>query len=189
MSSDFLGPDEIAAIGFAAVGAAVKISRGARFFAPQRISIGTHTRIDTQCVVSAGDGGIAIGRNVHVSAMCTILGQGRVELGDFCTVSVRCSIFSSNDDYSGASMTNPTVAPEFRHASDGPVRIGEHAILGTGCVVLPDVTIGESASIGALSLVKADVPAFAIAAGVPVRVIGQRRREHRDLAARYLAGG
>jgi galactoside O-acetyltransferase len=119
--------------------------------------------------------------------MCTILGRGRVELEEFCTISVRCSIFSSNDDYSGASMTNPTVPAEYRHATDGPVRVGRHAILGTGCVVLPHVVIGESASVGALSLLKADVPAFAIVAGVPARVIGQRRREHRDLADRFLA--
>ena len=187
--TDFLDPAELAAAGFARLGADVRISRGAQFFGRDRIEIGAHTRIDTGCVLSAGPDGIQIGRNVHMSAFCTVLGQGRVEIGDFCTVSVRCSIFSSNDDYSGRSMTNPTVPEAFRDAGSGPVRIGAHAILGTGCVVLPNAAIGESASIGALSLVKAPVPAFAIAAGCPARIIGERRREHRELAARYLAAG
>ena len=185
--TDFLDMAELAAAGFARLGAGVRISRGAQFFGRERIEIGPHTRIDTGCVLSAGPDGIRIGRNVHLSALVTVLGRGRVEIGDFCTVSVRCSIFSSNDDYSGRTMTNPTVPPICRNADDGPVRLGAHAILGTGCVVLPHVVIGESASIGALSLVKAAIPAFAIAAGCPARLIGERRREHRELAARFLA--
>ena len=58
------------------------------------------------CVLS-GTGGLTIGRNVHISAHNVIVGQARVDIGDFCTVSVRCSIFSSIDDYSGAAMANP----------------------------------------------------------------------------------
>jgi galactoside O-acetyltransferase len=62
-----------------------------------------------------------------------------------------------------------------------------HAILGAGCVVLPGVVIGESSAVGALSLVKANVPAFAVVAGVPARIIGQRDSQHVKAAAGYLA--
>ena len=44
----------------------------------------------------------------------------------------------------------------------------------------------ESAAVGALSLVKKDIPAFAIAAGVPARLIGRRSSLHRKLAADFL---
>ena len=61
-----------------------------------------------------------------------------------------------------------------------------HALIGTGCIVLPGVTIGESSCVGAGSLVKVDVAPFDMVAGVPARVIGQRRTQHRALAANLL---
>jgi acetyltransferase-like isoleucine patch superfamily enzyme len=186
MVTDFLTPGELTSLGLAAVGEGVEISRHALFFAPERIQIGAHTRIDAFAVLAAGAGGIRIGRNVHISAHATILGAGGVDIDDFSTVSVRCSIFSSNDDYSGATLTNPTVPAELRGVLDAQVRIGPHAIVGAGSVVLPGVTIGESSAVGALSVVKQDVPPFSIAAGVPARIVGRRRAEHRDLAAAYL---
>ena len=188
MSSDFLSGEEMAAAGFRQIGDGVLISRRAALFCPERISIGRDTRIDAFCVLSASPSGLVIGRNVHISAHAAILGRGRVEIGDFCTISVRCSIFSSNDDYSGAAMTNPTVPEAYRRAVDVPVRIEDHVILGAGSVVLPGLSIGRSAAVGAMSLVKRDVPAFAVVAGSPARIIGERRREHLDLCKHFLSG-
>jgi dTDP-4-amino-4,6-dideoxy-D-glucose acyltransferase len=186
MSGNFLSPDELARTGFGQVGVNARISRQALFFAPERIHVGDDVRIDAFCILSGGQPGLHIGRNVHISAYTSILGRAAVHIGDFATVSVRCSIFSSNDDYSGETMTNPTVPAALRGAVDAPVHIGPHAILGTGTVVLPGVRIGESAAIGAGSLVKADVPPFRMAAGVPARLLGQRGRRHRALADEFL---
>jgi dTDP-4-amino-4,6-dideoxy-D-glucose acyltransferase len=187
MSTDFLSAAEIKELGFRHVGEGVRISRRAVFFAPERISIGRETRIDAFCAISAGPGGLTIGRNVHLSAHNVVVGQARVDIGDFCTVSVRCSIFSSNDDYTGAAMANPTVPDSYRLAVDAPVRLEDHVIIGAGSVVLCGVTIGQSAAIGALSLVKQDVPAFAIMAGSPARVVGERHRGHLEACRRFLS--
>jgi acetyltransferase-like isoleucine patch superfamily enzyme len=54
-----------------------------------------------------------------------------------------------------------------------PVRIGRNVFLGTGSVVLKGVTIGDNAVVGAGAVVVSDVPADAIVAGNPARVIGQ----------------
>lgn len=186
MTTDFLESDEVASLGFAAVGEGVQISRHALFFAPERIQIGAYTRIDAFSILAAGADGVRIGRNVHISAHVTILGAGAIDIGDFSTISVRCAIFGSSDDFTGATLTNPTVSAHLRGVTDAPVRIGAHAILGTGCVVLPGVTVGESSAIGALSLVKADVPALSIAVGTPARITGRRQGQHRDLAEAYL---
>lgn len=185
--TDFLSRDELEGVGFASLGPGVQLSRHALILAPERISVGRQTRIDAFCIVSGSPDGVRIGSNVHLSAFTSILGQGATEIEDFCTLSVRCSVFTSNDDYSGLTLTNPTVPADLRGTTTRPVRIMRHAILGAGCVILPGVTIGESAAVGALSLVKANVPAFAVVAGVPARVIGQRRREHLVHAAEYLA--
>lgn len=187
MSSDFLTPAEINELGFRQAGDGIRISRRAVFFAPERISIGRETRIDAYCVLSASPDGLAIGRNVHISAHNVVVGQARVDIGDFCTISVRCSIFSSNDDYTGAAMANPTVPDAYRLAVDAPVRIEDHVIIGAGSVLLCGVTVGRSAAIGALSLVKRDVPAFAIAAGSPARVVGERHRGHLDACREFLS--
>jgi acetyltransferase-like isoleucine patch superfamily enzyme len=52
-----------------------------------------------------------------------------------------------------------------------PVSIGDGAFLGIACLILPGVTIGERAYIGAGSVVTTDIPALAVAAGNPARVI------------------
>jgi galactoside O-acetyltransferase len=186
LNDDFLLPAELEASELAEVGRDVRISKHAIFFGPNRIRIGSYSRIDAFCVISAGNEGISIGRNVHISAHVTILGNGPVTIGDFATISVRCSIFSSNDDYSGVTMTNPTVPAAYRGAIDAPVAIGAYAILGAAAIILPGVRIGESACVGAGSLVKFDVPPFAIAAGVPTKIVGERKSDHRSFARKLL---
>jgi galactoside O-acetyltransferase len=181
MKSDFLDDDALRAMGFGHLGVGVRISRHALCLSPERMTIGDHTRIDAFAVLSPGVEGLCIGRNVHVSAHVSILGHAGVVIGDFATLSVRCAIFSSNDDYSGHAMSNPTVPDAYRVVHDARVVIGAHAILGCGCVVLPGVEIGESACVGALSLVKTSVDAFDAVAGTPCRRIGRRQDHHRRL--------
>ena len=55
-----------------------------------------------------------------------------------------------------------------------PVRVGKWADIGTNAVLLPGVTVGEGAMIGAGAVVTRDVPAYAVAAGVPARVLRLR---------------
>jgi acetyltransferase-like isoleucine patch superfamily enzyme len=54
------------------------------------------------------------------------------------------------------------------------VTIGNDVLVGAGAVILPGCRIGEGAVIGSLSLVNIDVPSYAIVAGVPAKVIGER---------------
>ena len=56
----------------------------------------------------------------------------------------------------------------------GPVRVHKEAWIGTGAIILSGVTIGEGAVVAAGSVVTRDVPAGAIVAGNPARVIKQR---------------
>ena len=58
-----------------------------------------------------------------------------------------------------------------------PVLIKRHAALYAGSIIQPGVTIGEGAIVRAGAVVEASVPPFAVAAGVPARVIGELPRD------------
>lgn len=179
--SGFYAEEELPALGFASLGRAVLISRKASFHGASRIAIGSHSRIDDFCVLSAGDGGISIGRHVHIAVMSTLIGRGRIEIGDFCTVSGRVCLYSSSDDFSGAAMLSPTVPPELTNVDHRPVRLGRHVAVGAGAVILPGTDVGEGAAIGALSLVRGALLPFHIYAGIPVRCLRERKRDLLDL--------
>lgn len=170
----FLSKNEINNLSFKKVGKNVQLSDKASFYNAKNISIGDNSRIDDYCVLSAGDGGILIGRNVHLSVGVSIVGGGKVEISDFSALSVKCSVFSSNDDYSGEYMTNSTVDMEYKNVTVGDVIIGRHVVVGANTVILPNVKIGDGASVGSLSLIKSDCKKFWIYAGIPVKQIRKR---------------
>ena len=172
----YLGQQDLRRLGFRRLGSGVLLSDKASVHGAERIEIGDNTRIDDFCVLSAGEGGISIGRHVHVAVYTSLIGAGRITIEDFANLSSRISIYSSNDDYSGEYMTNPTVPAEYTNVTRLPVTIGRHAIVGSGSVVLPGVTIHAGVAIGALSLVRSDCDAFGIYAGVPAKRIGDRKR-------------
>ena len=71
-------------------------------------------------------------------------------------------------------MTGPLVADESRNVEAGMIHCEEFSVIGCGAVVLPGVTIGRGAAVGALTLVKEDVPPGAVVVGAPARQIDQR---------------
>lgn len=182
----FHSPDALREMGFLSVGENVKVSTKASVYGASRISLGAQSRIDDFCELSAGEGGIYIGRNVHIAVMCSLIGKARIELHNFAGLSSRVSIYSSSDDYSGESMTNPTVPEEFTHVDHRPVVLGQHVIIGSGSVILPGVTIGEGTAVGALCLVAKDLEPFGIYAGSPLRRVKSRSRRLLELEKLYL---
>jgi galactoside O-acetyltransferase len=138
-------------------------------------------RIDDFCILSAGAGGIAIGDYVHIAAYSSLIGAARIELSDFSGLSARVSVYSSSDDYSGAVLTNPTVPAEYTRVSHSDVHIGRHVIIGCGSVILPGAKLEDGVAIGALSLVQRNCKEFGIYAGMPARLIKQRKRDLLEL--------
>lgn len=163
-------------MGFASVASDATLSAKASYFNCSRIVVGPRSRIDDFAVLSAGDGGIMIGANVHIAAFCFLAGKLEIRLDDFSGLSSRVSVYSSSDDYSGAALTNPTVALEFTNVQSAPVHLGRHVIVGSGSVVLPGTQFGDGAALGALSLAHGKYEAFGIFAGVPARRVGDRQR-------------
>lgn len=183
----FYSQSELEALGLARVGKDVLLSRKASIYGAARIEIGDNTRIDDFCVLSAGAGGISIGNHVHIAVFTLLIGQGHIKIMDFANLSSRVAVYSSNDDYSGAFMTGPTVPEQFLNVTRAPVSIGRHAIIGSGSVVLPGVAVGDGVAIGALSLVNEDCVPFGMYAGTPARHLKDRKRDLLRLEQEFLA--
>lgn len=177
---------EINDMGFAEVGENVYLSSKASYYNCENIRIGHHVRIDDFCVLSAGERGIDIGNYIHIAVFSSLIGLGKITLADFSGLSSRVSIYSSNDNYSGAFMTNPMIPSEFTHVTHGDVHIGRHVIIGSGAIILPNVMLEEGVAIGALSLVKKNCMAFGIYSGAPAKRINERKRDLLDLEKAFL---
>lgn len=171
----------IAELGFASVGQNVRLSERASFYGSERISLGNHVRIDDYCVLAAGEGGIVIGDFVHIAVGSTLIGAGRITMSDFSGLSSRVSVYSSSDDYSGATMTNPTVPSRYTGVTHADVFLGRHVIVGSGSVILPGATLEEGVAVGALSLVTKNCEAFGIYTGNPARRVRNRKRDLLEL--------
>lgn len=112
-------------------------------------------------VVSIGDG-VLIGKGSGIVA------HERITIGADVFTGHNVYITDANHGYE--DLTQPIGA---QLAAPRPVSIGAGAWLGHGAIVLPGVTIGEHAVIGAGAVVTRDVPSFSVAVGNPARVIKQ----------------
>ncbi len=181
----YLSEDALRAMDFAELGLNVKISDKAVIYGANQIRIRDNSRIDDFCVVS---GNVELGRNVHLAPGCLVAGgKPGIVFGDFSGFAYGVKAFSQSDDYSGQTMTNPTVPAQWKSEQFAKVEIGRHAIVGAGSIICPGVTLAEGTAIGAMSLVLQSTDAWSIYVGNPVRKLHDRKRNLLELEREYLA--
>ncbi|SFU12390.1 acyltransferase [Sedimentitalea nanhaiensis] len=180
----YLSQKALEAMGFARLGRNVKISDKASIYEAEKMEIGDNSRIDDFCVVS---GKIVMGRNVHIAPLCLVAGGNPgITFEDFSGLAYHVKVFSQSDDYSGATMTNPTVPSVYKAEVGKPVHLGRHCIVGAGAVLTPGVTLGEGTAVGALALVLKSTEPWTIYAGTPARRVKARSRDLLALERDYL---
>lgn len=180
----FLSQEKLKSIGFRYLGKNVRISEKASIYNPESIEIGDNSRIDDFCVLS---GRVLIGRNVHIAVFNNIAGgELGVQLDDFSGIAYGCHIFSQSDDYSGQTLTNPTIPDIYKKEIKSAIFLGRHVIIGAGSVVLPGVRVEEGCSIGAMSMVTKSTEAWSIYFGIPARRIKARKKDLLELEKQYL---
>ncbi|WP_276330227.1 sugar O-acetyltransferase [Rhodoplanes elegans] len=107
---------------------------------------------------------IALGRDVFLNYNCVILDVVAVTIGDATQIGPAVQIYAADHPRD----------PETRRAGlelGRPVVIGKNVWIGGAAVILPGVTVGDDAVIGAGSIVTRDVPPGATVAGNPARVL------------------
>lgn len=120
-------------------------------------------------------GDVKVGRDSWIGPNAVLDGQGGLTIGDHCNIGPGVQIYSHNGLKRITSMGMAEV-------SFAPTRIGNGVYIGPGSVVEMGVTIGDGAVIGAMSLVRHDVPAGGRAWGCPARL-------QTDIALDDLSGG
>jgi acetyltransferase-like isoleucine patch superfamily enzyme len=119
--------------------------------------------------IRAHEGEVRIGAKSVLGQECTISAFQHVSIGRECVVADRVMLIDF--DHGMVEVDRP-----IRHQGiyKRDVRVGHNVWVGYGASFLRGVTVGDNAVIGTYAVVNKDVPANAVAAGVPVRVVRMR---------------
>jgi acetyltransferase-like isoleucine patch superfamily enzyme len=154
----------------ARLGRRVGVAAGVRVDRPWCIELGQRVRLEAHVHVKVVSDGarvvlgerVYLGPGSHLDVMESVsIGPGSL-LGPYCVL--------VDHDHG----TAPGVRIDGQPCTSAAIRLGDGVWLGAGVKVLKGVTIGEGAVVGAGAVVLRDLPAGAIAVGVPARVIGLR---------------
>ena len=125
-----------------------------------------------------------IGEYTYVGGKCAIV-DSRSRIGKFCSIAKNVSIGTTMHPIHTLT-THPVshlgswgtlkILPENRieFQNKRPVRIGNDVWIGFNAVLMDGITVGDGAVIGAGAVVTKDIPPYAVAVGVPARVIKYR---------------
>ncbi len=115
------------------------------------------------------DARLVIGDGSRIGADFVIACCGSVQIGERVLTADRVFVGDTYHDY--RDPTRPILDQSLRDPR--PVSIGAGAFLGINCAVLPGVTIGEGAYVGAGAVVTRDIPPRSVAVGNPATVVRQ----------------
>jgi acetyltransferase-like isoleucine patch superfamily enzyme len=143
---------------------------------PETFEIGDGVVIGEQAVIHGRfDGTCVIGDKVWIGAQA-FLDARDLAIGDHVGWAPGAKVLGSK--HSGEPIGVPIIATDLIIA---PVVVEAEADIGVNAVLLPGVTVGRGAIVGAGAVVTKDVPPFAKVAGTPAQIIGYR--DDRELAA------
>jgi galactoside O-acetyltransferase len=181
----FLSSIELSKIPFKKIGTNVKISNKASIYEPEKIEIGDYSRIDDFSVIS---GKITIGSFVHLAVFSNLAGGSEgIILDDFSGLAYGCHVFSQSDDYSGHTLTNPTIPDKYKNETKKSVYIGRHCIVGTSSIIFPGVHLAEGTAVGAGAVVTKSTQEWSIYIGNPAKRIKNRSKELLKLEEEFRA--
>ncbi|MGI9019141.1 MAG: acyltransferase [Solirubrobacterales bacterium] len=120
------------------------------------------------------EGEVEIGAKTVLGQECTISGFERIRIGQECVIADR-SMFIDFDH--GIVEVDRPIRKQGIYMK--PVAIGSNVWIGYGACVLRGATVGDNAVLGTNSVVTNDIPANAVAGGVPARVIRMREAPER----------
>jgi acetyltransferase-like isoleucine patch superfamily enzyme len=140
-----------------------------------RIELGRWSWVGHGCKLRCHEGLISIGAKTVMGQECTISAYQHVAIGRECVIADR--VMMIDFDHGVVDVETPI---RLQGIYKRDVRIGHNVWIGYGACILRGVSVGDNAVIGTNAVVTRDVPANAVVAGVPARVI-RTRDEPRSL--------
>lgn len=108
---------------------------------------------------------ITIGDDTIIGEGTVLDGRASLTIGNHVDIASEVMIYNSQHDIESIDFA----------AVDKPVVIEDYVFVGPRAIILPGVTVGRGAIIAAAAVVTRDVPPHAVVAGVPAKVIGERK--------------
>lgn len=153
-----------------ACGEGTVIEEGVLVFHPEHVFLGANVYVGHQTMLKGyHQNELRIGDGTWIGQQCFFHSAGGIVIGKDVGIGPGVRMLTSVHAEAGREVP-------ILHAplSFAPIEIEDDADLGVGAIVLPGVRIGRGAQIGAGAVVTRDVPAYAVAAGNPARVLRMR---------------
>jgi acetyltransferase-like isoleucine patch superfamily enzyme len=139
-------------------------------FHPENIEIGNNVYIGHNTILKGYyNNNMSIGDHTWIGQNCFIHSAGRITIGKCVGIGPMVKILTSQ--HKGDNIKIPVL---FTELSTKEVVLEDGCDIGIGSIILPGVTVGEGAIVGAGSVVTKDVEPYTIAAGVPARFLKYR---------------
>src|SRR5436853_5704378 len=144
-------------------GLELEISRRGRVRFGRFVWIGDGTKIRCH------EGEVEIGQKTVIGQECTISAYQRVRIGEQCVIADRAMFIDF--DHGVVEIERP-IRQQGIYKRD--VEVGSNVWIGYGACILRGVRVGDNSIVGTNSVVTRDVPANAVVAGIPAKVIRMR---------------
>ena len=135
------------------------------------LRVGRWAWIGHGCKIRAHEGEVQIGAKTVIGQECTISAFQHVSIGRECIIADRVMLIDFDH---GVTEVERPVRLQGIYKRD--VRVGNNVWMGYGACVLRGVQVGDNSIVGTSAVLTSSVPANAVVAGVPARVIRMRRR-------------
>jgi acetyltransferase-like isoleucine patch superfamily enzyme len=146
------------------------VSSASRIQLTSQIVFGKGTVVKPYAILQTQGGMIRTGRKCAISSFNHIsTGIEDIILGDYVRLGPHVTILGGSRNFKRRDVL---IIEQGSH--HGCVWLGDDVLVGSGSVIMPGCRIGEGVVVGALSLVNQDIPPYAIVAGSPAKIIGER---------------
>jgi acetyltransferase-like isoleucine patch superfamily enzyme len=151
--------------GIAFIGPGVALQIGKK----GRIELGRWSWLGHGTKIRCHEGVVSVGAKTVMGQECTISAYQHVSIGRECVIADRVMLIDF--DHGVVEVDRPI---RLQGIYKRDVRVGNNVWIGYGACILRGVTIGDNAIVGTSAVVTRDVPANAVVAGIPARVVRMR---------------
>jgi virginiamycin A acetyltransferase len=137
-------------------------------------ALGSGSTIDSfvKVKMAGGTGHICIGENTTINSGCVLYSGNGITVGNHVAIAANCTFAPTNHEFGNREI--PITRQEFQ-PSRGGIVVEDDVWIGAGCVLLDGAILRRGCVIGAMSLVRGEIPEYSVQCGNPLRLIGWRK--------------